>query len=539
MMRRLIATYLPLLLLAGGVDAQPVSLFGQMPEPARPDWFQKDAALQTPVTLKADGQPLRVALASLARQSHVKVRASRELEEYRVTLHVQQQPLQKVMGRLLDLFGHGNLPTRGYYWDRVGTGRNPSEYVLRYTVYGRREEEALLRLPMETVVRWLKDIRDYAGLPEERRKSFQTDLPLLQGLAAAGASLSESDVGPIAEAVASLSDSQIESLLQTRRTALPRLQLSSSAQEVLNKLAMPKQEGRLHSNFSLSMERGMKDGEYYFQISGLSPEPFYYPLSIGLDPLNMWVGEDERKAIEEAHALEKGPLINLLAGEDAPAGKTPVTSLNTALSLWARESKRTIYAEIFLKPRRAIRVTSGKPEYLLSKICLEFDCNWRKIGSDYLVWSKSWAQDRYADIPQPLLDRWSARYEKQDKFLLEDLLEMGALSDAKIETLQRVLEATTGPLTAPNLQALRVLIAMHPAARQRAWGKEGAEIAPRNEAEEALLLKILGVPQLTPPVTIRLEQQPTGIGVIFSDGSGVKKPRWFYQGKLSPMLMPR
>ncbi|HZO89308.1 MAG TPA: hypothetical protein VFB38_13325 [Chthonomonadaceae bacterium] len=368
----------------------------ELPEPAHPAWMETDPSLQRKVTIDFKGRPLRVVLASIRQRVGVNILAARNLEEFRVSLHVTAQPLGRVMGRLQDLFGHGTLPTKSCYWVRIEDTDHSIRYILRRTLYGAREEEALLNYPITTVTRWLHELRDYGQLPPEKRKDFKSDCPVIQYYASQGRGMTDGN-DPVGEAIASLTDAQIEELITNGQVELPQFAPSIGAINKMRTTALesgisPKAgENAPPSGAMLRFDstEGWIEGAFTIMLSFRSGFPTYYPSGYGLDTLSVMPTQEDMQALEEAQQKENGPEVDLLAHEQVVPDKEPVMSLAAALELLAREAKLRIYAEVFLKSRQTLPVTRGKPEYLLSQICRVFQCDWRKIGGDYLVWSKS------------------------------------------------------------------------------------------------------------------------------------------------------
>ena len=221
---------------AGRVGAQNSADAGHITPPAPSE--QAGPALQTRVTLALDGQSLRVVLAAVAAQSGVPVRAETSLQEYRVSLHTNAQPLATVMRRLTELFQHDDLSVNNYGWTRAVEG-GKTRYILTRSARAYEQEQALLDLPRARRVRWLRDMRDFARLPADKRKTFRSDNPGLQYHITTGEGF---DKDPAAEAVAALTDEQMTALLQNGQVDVPQLTLSPDALAYLQR-AVPHGSG--------------------------------------------------------------------------------------------------------------------------------------------------------------------------------------------------------------------------------------------------------------------------------------------------------
>jgi hypothetical protein len=524
-----------LLLISCGVSSLTVfpcraaSIGGSLPEPERPAWMAADAKLQMPVTVSMNGQPLRTVLEAITKGTGVDLRATRDLQEFRVTLSVERQSLGHVMGRLLDLFGHGKLPNRGCYWERIAEGDHPPRYVLRRTLRGIREEEALLDYPTATAARWLRDLRDYARLSPESRKKFKSDWPKIQQLSAEGTDPLSGNGLPVTEAVAAMNDDQIDVLTRTGHVDLPDYRPSAACVSELRDIARTyappgeaatPQDADPPSGATLRMEAGVGEGHFGMYLSFQTGYPRDCNVGFSIDTLGLLSQKGEEDALIQAASREEGPDIDLFAHDVDRESHTPTLSLKTALSLIAREAKIPIYAEIFLKSRRALRYTRGKPEYLLSRICQTLGCDWRKISGEYVIWSKTWAQDRAADVPQPLLDRWAARRMVQGRFELPDVLEIARLTDRQIPTALTYFDQPA-LINPRNSAYLKLLAGFSTTERQAAYREEGIVLGRIDERKAQLLRQVFRREQVVGPIHLRLKTYLTGVGIDLTDAVGV------------------
>jgi len=266
----------------------------------------------------------------------------------------------------------------------------------------------------------------------------------------------------------------------------------------------------------LTMQRELWEGYYSVTLGFNKGYPAYSPKAFGFDTLGTVEYESDEE-MEEEQRLEIGPALDMLEAEAVPDGKVAAGSFAAALDLLAQRSHLRIFAEVFLKDKRPLRFTRGKPEFLLSHICRDYGCDWRKVGDDYIVWSKSWAQDRAADVPAEILNHWRQAREKQGRFELDDLVEMTELSDAKLVTLGRVL-GINGPFAYFNRDALRILSTIPRQARMAAFGPNGSELPANNPQIVSLLAYYFKREQIAPPLRVRLErrEQGTGEGIVVS-----------------------
>jgi hypothetical protein len=527
----------------------PVSLpVRQLKEPEQPVWMSADTCLKTPVSLAAHGRPLRVVLASLSQSAGVTIRAARDIEEYRVTIDCRSMPIGSVMARILDVNGHGKLPAVGYAWYRDIEKGHPSRYLLKRSLKAALEEADLLNGPRKTAVKWLREMRDYCRLAPEKRKGAVSDNKVIQHVSQSGGALDFDGVGPVGEAVGVLSDEQIEALVRNNTVNVPNFQPSATALAAIRN-EEPKKGGATQqaspepTDFSLYIERLGGDGEFDILLRYRTNERREYPIAFGLDTLNLRPGEWDEEAIVEAERKEVGLVVDLMAHEQAPPGKIARTSLISALALFVREAKIPLFSEIYITDPHELRYTQGKPEYLLTRICKEFGCEWCKVGGAYIVHSKTWAQDRAGDVSDPFLNRLAEARTRQGRFELEDYLEISQLNDRQAVTLQKAL-GSMGPLSPRNRDALRLVAQLSKQQRQTAFGPDGIEIVHPSDQQVFTLQKFLGRKVIEPPFFVHLEQRKSGSGsdgiaIEFADRKGKSGAgAWVYLGPKQGVAEP-
>ncbi|MCW3098229.1 MAG: hypothetical protein JWL77_3847, partial [Chthonomonadaceae bacterium] len=476
--------------------AQSRTFTRELPEPPRPSWMASDAGLQTLVSLDASSKPLRNVLASLSHRYEIHLQAEQALADYRVCLHARDQPLNRIMGRLQDLFGHGTQAPRSCEWARVVEGVKQPVYYLRRTRHGIDEEEALLDAPRQTCLRWMKDLQSYLRLPKEEQAKFQTECPCLQGSIRNGDL--DGDARPLREAFSALADGQIEALMQQGSVDLPGLVFSPEAQGVLEAFPEPpagtpkrsSSPDRSTPGAGLRLEGDLNsDTTGVFLLSVNPRNGTYWPFRYIFDTQRQYTGLLDTEEMLLPPIEKQGPVIDLLAHRQSQASSNPASmSLEKALGLIAQESGLTIYAEVF--PRLPIPVdqTKGTPEQLLTLLCARAGYRWRKVGKDVLVYSRSWANDRQANVPQPLLDRWLANFAKNGRHVFADLLEMARLRDAQVKNLSHWMDVGS-PLSLFNLGCLRLLGALAPAEVRFAFDPQGQTIGTPDASSLAFVQK--------------------------------------------------
>ena len=68
----------------------------------------------------------------------------------------------------------------------------------------------------------------------------------------------------------------------------------------------------------------------------------------------------------------------------------------------------------------------GTLPQIVAGLCREWNLHAEKVGDDYLFWSRTWALDRAADIPERILSKWRTRFGVQGGLTLNDDMEIAA-----------------------------------------------------------------------------------------------------------------
>lgn len=437
--------------------AQRQAFSHELSEPTRPAWIAHEAVLNVPVSLNVTAKPLRNVLAALAQHSGIRLETERALGEYRVSIHIKDQSLKQVMLRLLDLYGHGELPNRWYEWSKITEAGKSPLYYLQRDHHAREQEQALLDIPRQTCLRWLRELRTYIRLPREAQDKFEAECPCLQASIKEHQYAFDGESRPLGEAFSALTDSQIDDLVRDGQIELPGFTFSPEAEAVLQSYGnIP--PGPPSKPIVVQLENAAEeDASGTFFLHVLPGNKSYCSRSFVFDTLRQLTGHLDDQEMQLPPPKRQGPVIDLMAHvKSISANGVPKMPLEKALGLLARESDSSIYAELFPKWPIPIEQTPGTPEQLLNVLCARAGYVWRKIGNDYLIYSRSWAQDRNANIPQSLLDRWLANYARNKRCVLTDLLEMAVLRDEQVKNLHHWLNVQSA-LSRRNIGCLRLM----------------------------------------------------------------------------------
>jgi hypothetical protein len=503
----------------GSVDT---GLEKRLPEPPREAWMTTDKALATPVNLVIRARPLKAALAIITKLSGVPLTATRDIAEQRVSLYFTREPVSRVMGRIQDLLGHGRIPSESCEWVRSEESDKSLHYRLRRTRQGIQEEEAMLNLPRVTARAWLGELRDFMQHPEERAKrEFQ--YPTLRKGEEAAAALDNGDLAPLGAMMASVTDPELDTLVRDGRVSPGAFHPTQAHIDLLlsdSKRNHSLVEGPI-SNCLLNLSLHESAGFFALTILTQRSALDSFSAGLGLDTLHQAPFGEEDLPAKDQPGIKS---VDLFPPDPTKAGMEPQLSLATALDLLAKAAKIQITSEVFLKRQARLPETSGAPEYLLAAICKAFGYDWRKVGDGYIVFSRSWAQDRIADVREALIDGWLAAKRRKEGLGLAEYIEMGRTSDAQQPTLE-VVFGGLGPLAGRNRRALQILGLLSKSQLQAAWGAEGVALTiPNEEAFKALSIQFSGA-RPEPPFRVRLEmdqRNPSaqGIVVLFADAHG-------------------
>ena len=384
--------------------------------------------------------------------------------------------------RLQDLLHHGSkLADNSCGWQRVEPKDAPPFYLLTQSRKGLAEEEANADVPVQTLSRWLREMREYARLAPEKRSAFKTDFPFLNFYAKKGESPNDEFTGPLLEAVSVLTDADIDLLAKTGRVDAPGFLPSPQQTEAM--IVTAKRAGFYRQNSDkpptgayLQLHSDTNPGRYALILRFDSGSIGGMPGGFNFDTLDIG-GEYEwiLEMLDRMEQEEQAKPVELIDPHKRVPGKVPVVSLAAALDLWSKATGHNVFGEIFLKEKAALTLTSDKPETLLTRLCVKFGCDWRRIGGDYLVYSKSWAADRASDIPDTTLDRWRATIKKEKRLPLETLLEMSTLRHPQFTIIQHYLFVNVFT-RAQNLHMLRLLQSLSNTRRERAMAKESVPL---------------------------------------------------------------
>jgi hypothetical protein len=483
----------------------PSGLVGGARVPARAPAWAKAAELQREVTLAVHGEPLAVACERLSAASGARISCESALAEQRVSLVAAPAQLGLLMLRLADALNHTQTPGRMAEWE-TGDASGEERYLLRRLPGAEGAFRAELDRPRATALRWLGALREF-GATGRTDSPEGADCPVLADLRAEPADSEFSDARLAVQALGNAPLPAIDTLLATGGASV-------------DVPGPPGAEGLpTRRKLRLSLSPGPGVGVYDLTLAvrqglgGAATEVGYT-----LDTLGLGQPSAETLQAEAKRDAASGPKIDLFR-DAGPGAGTAVTSLATALRLWSRASGRTVVAEVFLKPRASLTCTRGAPDQVLTAICRTFACDWRRIGDVTVVWSRTWAQDREADVGAGQLAALSRDLAGGGKPAVRALAEIGRLPGPKFETAARCLEQAQ--LQGGRVAGVcRLLGALSAPGLDRALNGDEANLALTDERAR-VVASLLGHPPAPPVrVSVRLDANGASGVVTLKDSSG-------------------
>jgi hypothetical protein len=506
---------------------QPRSRIGGYVEaPRRSEWFTSPE-LQARVSLAENSIPLNELATRLSLPNVREIRIAPELAHQRVFVHLRERTIADVMGRLLDALAHGRFPGGFASWERKSQNGSLAIYTLRRSLRGKANEEALLNEPRLRYEQFIREIRNYGRLSDRGRARSKPQHGFLRHLAQSGGTLQSSEVGPLGNAVASLSDTSITQLVTTGKLAISRSALTDGdigQVESVMKEFYPDRPARDYKNskFSLVLDPHDVNGVSGLQLVMGDPPGETFPYGITLDTVGI-LPDGLTDEEQEKHRDRDGDVIDLVKEDPEASLIAGRASLHETLALFARKSNLSVCAEVFHGSRKRLELTRGTPQQILTRICRTFACDWRKVGDTYVVWRKTWAFDRRADVPQPVLDRWRAQIKSAQSLPWDTLLEMVLLREPQFATVVAVL-GVSGPFLSRNVGLIRIAASLSPQQRSQAFGESGIELRHLSADQVPVLRRHLGRQELSPPIRIRFRDdrsRPTpGVAIYVADRHG-------------------
>ena len=474
--------------------------------------------LQQKITLDATDRPIGEVLAKISPSLPVDLSAERNVADQRVTLHVTNQPVYVLMGRLTRLLSHHPDTSEGYQWGNLdrAAGTRPA-YQLWRDGHSVNEEESALDYPRREIGVLLRDVRNMSGMSPQDLQKYAGDFPYkisastdslytraFQGLSdtqlddlVAGQPL-PLDPTVFAPEIAALHQEEVDRaqagwksaqafLAANPGASMPGVSLSSPPPDVpLTPPMLSVVPGSNYENYTDNFFLSSPT-QYNVHLEGVSND------SLLLDTYDTNANRSPDR-VPPPKGPQLGPIVDLTplltAKSVTPAQRRDVGFTLQAL---AHAAHITFYQEDFLHRSAEIEATEapnvvglttlkGPLPVLIAAICTHWNYQWQKVGDDYLFWSRTWAQDRADDVPERLLSPWRQRLQKQGKLTLADRADMAAaLTWRQVGLTLKVALPETGPWSNDLYQMLHVIGLLSPAQNSAASSESGlafASLAP-------------------------------------------------------------
>jgi hypothetical protein len=455
------------------------------------------ACLGSPVTVDVAGMPLSEVLGLLSRPKVVRLIAKTPLGDQRVTLHVNGLPLHHVMNRIITLLDHGPRSPGGFYWiDQSQQGEK--QFRLERTMRSIAEERRALDFPRRKAAQWLREMR--AGKGGDLPKDY----------------LADADFQPFRDALAALSDDQMDALIDTGSAPAAAPSLTE---------AIAKYNKRWHDGADRRRQDSVRDGlpdPFPGGVPNMPPDPptmtfgvddykLEHPerahlfglylkgvalidngeFHLAFDPLeSLDIPDPDPTSGAESPQFDLGPLLHARGVTDVQRGDS-----GFALQALGRVAGLELYEEHFLKTGywgarpKGLRVEKGSLAQLVHGICKEWGLNCRRTGTGYLFWSRTWAQDRSTDIPERFLAPRRRRLAEAGAVTLADRIDLaGAFTWPQLRLTLELALPEAGPWNARSEAAgLRLLAMMADDQRRAALSATGIGLAQLSDAQRAFL----------------------------------------------------
>ena len=469
-----------------------------MPAPAKPMALRDNPLLQEMFSVEATNRALGDTLANLSHTLKVDLTASPQTADQRVTLHLTDQPLYLLMERLPALLSHLPNKSHGYYWERLDrpVGTRPAFNLWR-DLRSVQDEEHEQGYPRREAAVMLRDMRNLCRLTNKERESYKGDFPFIRF-----PGISPTEDGPEGRALRDLTDAQIDALLDGEKVALdptlfPEEIAAFKKQRRENYLRIhhiPSGEAAsvpalpdIPPALSVSIADGGGNdpaGEmrYHLNLEGIvnySSNIDVYDTSAHPDPSRV-SPVAAASADKGAPSVDMAPFLN-----DKTVTPEQRGSLSFTVQALAKSAHVNIYCETFLKgpyvaylPKvGGLTTLKGTLPSLIGAICTEWNYQGQKVGDDYFLWSRTWAMDRAADVPDRLISRWRTRQQKQGALTLTDDKEIAATLTWPQIALTLAPAVPGVRMGNSDYKALRLLGMLSPLENDAAFSPSGLSLA--------------------------------------------------------------
>ncbi len=485
---RFVAALSAVSVMAGAANAGPTptrlaaGVPSEAPAPGR--LLRNIPQLQQKISVDATDRPVSEVLDHLSPSLQVDLSAERNVADQRITLHVANQPLYLFMGRLTRLLSHHPDTAAGYQWgslDRIA-GARPA-YQLWRDGHSMSEEQNALDYPRREIAVLLRDYRNTAGMSPQELTKYKGDLPYI------GANPKDD---PTARAFQGLSDAQIDALVAGQPLLLDpaaySVEIAALEKAQPGVPLAPPQLTVTPANDDWNYDYGAAaPGQYEVFLEGVDNGGMVldtYDTNASRDPVRM--------ALVKSAAPEKsqGPIVDLAPLLTAKTvTRDQRRDVGFTLQALAQTAHLTLYQEDFLHGSSQIEPTEdpsgiglttlkGPLPALLDAICAHWDYRWQKVGSDYLFWSRTWAQDRAEDVPERLLSVWRQRSRQPGGLTVDDRAEIAAaLTWRQVSRTLITALPESGPWQLREYRDLRLLGQLSPVQEAAARSSDGLAFA--------------------------------------------------------------
>jgi len=479
--------------------------------PAKSTLLRDDPLLKQKVTLEATDRPLGNVLKELSTRLKVDLTASSQIADQRVTLHLTAQPLYLLMNRLPQLLSHDPGHPRGYYWERLDRpAKARPAFNLWRDLRSVLDEEYDRDYPRREAAVMLRDLRDLCRMTPEERKNYHGDYPYVP----LPAEIKEQPFGrhsmPLVKALKPLTDEQLDALMGGEKIALdPSLfteEVAAAKQQQRDQMKHQQEIAKL-TNTPDPYPNGIPEPPSIAPVIWVSPDDengrvlsrsFQYAVHIDgvsggtvIDPYDTSKNPDPNRVARSMFAprpaaAAPSPVVDLTPLlKDKSVTPEQRGSVGFTLQALAKAAHLSLYQEAFLKPNptfgfrsNGIATLKAPLSDLILEICDEWNYQAQKVGDDYCFWSRTWALDRAADIPDRLISKWQKRYQKQGMVTIEDHTEItNAITWPQMALTLSMVMSKGCCSDLPQYHMFRLLGRLSPTERAAAFSADGLPLA--------------------------------------------------------------
>ncbi len=361
----------------------------------------RDYRLGAHITLHIASRPVGEVLYTIADLVHAEMRAVSWDREQRISLDVTDRPASDVMSQIANALSHG--APNGWRWALTdGTTHDPAYVMARSKAFVASEGDAR-DYPRQKAIELLKLMRAAA----RELHSGQAGQSLFALPAPQQRWLQSPESMQLRESLGAITDGQFASM--SIHHPVPLAKITGKAQSL--EFLPDDNHGNSPDRVASYTLRLMADAPASTVISEVKLNPVRDTL-----PDLRLAQDGNTTSIDPSQALQKANVH----GRD-------LRDCGMLFHAIAASAHKYIIVEQFYKcgtdgtPHQVLAdVSTGSFEAICNRICDAWNYQALQVGDTYYFWSKTWALDRAADIPDGTLSHWQHIIETRGNFTARD-----------------------------------------------------------------------------------------------------------------------